>query len=346
MLISEEDPPEYNVAARLRQLNEELAQEADPDDERERSIKFKENLVDLVAPPPEYPSEDDGEGCVTDRTEGSYGSDPPESPSKDGDEYEEDFEDNAESPKQSYDYGDSNNNYDKSVDNNQSKQAMADNKKPPGVNRSRDNDGAASAATAKKRTSKEGMSNNSSDEKILVERDGKFELVHVKDLTAEERQLYLPEATEKEDGEETSRSSGSFEPIPPKDPRPATAGTTTNRRRVTSAPPRRAHSAQAKRVENQPILEDFNYTSPYALSDRQKKAGRDQKKAMADRERKERELKKMEDEEKNRENNEVFQAWLAHKRRDIANRRREENEKQKEQKKTESEKKKVYTFIN
>ena len=56
---AEEDPPEYDVAARVRQLNEELANDPTPDDDRERSIKFKDNLVDLVAPPPDYDTEDE-----------------------------------------------------------------------------------------------------------------------------------------------------------------------------------------------------------------------------------------------------------------------------------------------
>ena len=110
---------------------------------------------------------------------------------------------------------------------------------------------------------------------------------------------------------------------------------------MTSAPPRRVQSAQVKRVENKPVLEDFHYTSPYALSDQQKRAGREQKKTLADREKKQKELAKMEEQEKSRENNEAFQAWLAHKRREISSKRKEQKEKEKEQKKTDEEKKKV-----
>lgn len=57
---TEDDPPEYDVADRVRQLNEELAKEPTPSsDERRRSIKFKERLVDLVAPPYDYSDDDD-----------------------------------------------------------------------------------------------------------------------------------------------------------------------------------------------------------------------------------------------------------------------------------------------
>ena len=59
-LPPEDDPPEYDVADRVRQLNEELAKEPTPSsDERRRSIKFKETLVDLVAPPYDYSDDDD-----------------------------------------------------------------------------------------------------------------------------------------------------------------------------------------------------------------------------------------------------------------------------------------------
>ena len=57
---TEDDPPEYDVADRVRQLNEELAKEPTPSsDERRRSIKFKETLVDLVAPPYDYSDDED-----------------------------------------------------------------------------------------------------------------------------------------------------------------------------------------------------------------------------------------------------------------------------------------------
>ncbi|KAL3882609.1 hypothetical protein ACJMK2_028934 [Sinanodonta woodiana] len=51
----DEDPPEYNVKERLKELNQELANDPTPvENNREPKVLFKENLVDLVAPPPEY----------------------------------------------------------------------------------------------------------------------------------------------------------------------------------------------------------------------------------------------------------------------------------------------------
>eukprot|EP00058_Branchiostoma_floridae_P000780 XP_002586268.1 hypothetical protein BRAFLDRAFT_132342 [Branchiostoma floridae] len=64
------DPPEYNVKERLKELNEELAKEPLVEEEsRERKVLFKENLVDLEVPPPDY-SDDEPDGTAkTDSTE-------------------------------------------------------------------------------------------------------------------------------------------------------------------------------------------------------------------------------------------------------------------------------------
>ncbi|ESO89154.1 hypothetical protein LOTGIDRAFT_229064 [Lottia gigantea] len=58
--IGEEEPPEYNVKERLLQLNAELANDPTPldSDSRDVRIKFKDNLVDLVAPPPDFSDEE------------------------------------------------------------------------------------------------------------------------------------------------------------------------------------------------------------------------------------------------------------------------------------------------
>ncbi|KAK7503064.1 hypothetical protein BaRGS_00005690, partial [Batillaria attramentaria] len=55
-----DDPPEYNVKERLKELNAELAKEPDPDEnDRSHRVGFKPELVDLVAPPPEVSDEED-----------------------------------------------------------------------------------------------------------------------------------------------------------------------------------------------------------------------------------------------------------------------------------------------
>lgn len=52
------EPPDYDVRERIQQLNTELEAEEDPG-ERQHRVNFKDDLVDLVAPPPEYPTEDE-----------------------------------------------------------------------------------------------------------------------------------------------------------------------------------------------------------------------------------------------------------------------------------------------
>ena len=351
-MFAEEDPPEYNVTERLRQLNEELAQEDEPNDERERSIKFKETLVDLVAPPPDYPTDEEETGEEV--------ANPPETKSetKDQDAADEvevvqvdpepiDHKLSAESKndEKSYevdedwnsddDKGEENNNDNKSADQNEVSPLVPKSEKLPDMKPTGDYFHATNPPPVKPK------SNQSKDkqEKILVERDGTFELINTEDLTAEERELYL--ASNAGDSASTTRSSGSFEPTPPKEPRPYTASLPSSRRKiVVNVAPRRAQSARAKRAD-QPVLEDFNYTSPYALTEEQKREAQMQRKATASRERKQKELAKLEEEEKNRENNEAFQAWLANKRKELANKRQNANAKQKEKEKAEEDKQKV-----
>ncbi|XP_025097933.1 coiled-coil domain-containing protein 181-like isoform X4 [Pomacea canaliculata] len=55
-----DDPPEYNVKERLKELNDELAREPYPEeDDRKHRVDFKEELVDLVAPPAPDTSDDE-----------------------------------------------------------------------------------------------------------------------------------------------------------------------------------------------------------------------------------------------------------------------------------------------
>ena len=57
-LYTDEEPPEYDVKDRIVQLNAELANEPQPDN-REIKVGFKEEIVDLVAPPPPDFSEEE-----------------------------------------------------------------------------------------------------------------------------------------------------------------------------------------------------------------------------------------------------------------------------------------------
>lgn len=264
----EEPPPEYDVAERVRKLNEELANEPPPDDGKERSIKFKENLVDLVAPPPPDDSEDDT------------------IPSQDG---------QAKSPREQLSTEDS------------------------GTPRSeQDTDG---------ETDRSQVSNTSEDaedqpelesggNKVIVERNGKFDYVNVDDLTAEERELYSIPDFDKE-----SEETREHKPKPPNGPRPSTSGGESmsrgqghNSRRVQSAKPRpQSHSEWN---------EEFTYQSPYAMTPEQRRELAEKQREEQKRKKEEEKSKERAQREKSQENEEAFKAWLRKKQEQNSQRRR------------------------
>lgn len=58
-LFIDEDPPEYDVTERLKILNEDLKNDPTPvEKQKESKVGFKQKLVDLVAPPPDFSDEE------------------------------------------------------------------------------------------------------------------------------------------------------------------------------------------------------------------------------------------------------------------------------------------------
>ncbi|XP_041462229.1 coiled-coil domain-containing protein 181-like [Lytechinus variegatus] len=49
--------PEYDIAARVKQLNEELAKEGPIQEKKNRKVNFPENVISMAVPPEEYPEE-------------------------------------------------------------------------------------------------------------------------------------------------------------------------------------------------------------------------------------------------------------------------------------------------
>ncbi|XP_062605607.1 coiled-coil domain-containing protein 181-like isoform X2 [Saccostrea cucullata] len=250
MGLPEEDPPEYDVKERLKTLNEELANDPTPVEKSNSKIKFKANLVDLVAPPPDYPDE--------------------------------------ETP--------------------------------------RENSGTPQSQEAGKENE---VKNN--EKKVLIECDGKFELVSENDVRAKDMGLPVF-SSDKENINNSSttdsNSNGDFnrKPAPPSQPRPATANGNSRRSRPGSSK-QRASSAGTHRGS---VLGDFNYNSPYAMSQHDKKLVEEQTKQREQRERERKQLEKQEKEYQERENNDAFQAWLRQKREEARVRKqREEEEKKK-----------------
>ncbi len=234
----EDPPPEYDVADRVRQLNEELAREPSPDDDdRDRAIKFKEDLVDLVVPPDDYSDDDEQEG---------EGRNSGQENRTDGDE---------------------------------------------------------------QRTSSGG-----DDELILVERNGKYELVNARDLSAEERAMYGVSG-----GSNTSSPRS-----PTSDGRPSTAnGDIRNHSRRRQ---QRVQSAQARPVSHNDDWSNPDYQSPYAISKEQKQELARKQKEKEKKQKKEAELSHKEEENKRRQNDDAFEAWLRKKRDEEAQQRDQDSQ--------------------
>ena len=269
VVAADEDPPEYDVAERVRQLNEDLANDPTPvEDDRERSIKFKSNLVDLVAPPPDLSESEDGSG------------------------------DNAE--------------YVGKSDNTNNEESSSNQEKCDDTKHNLN-----------------GSGDDGNDDKILVHRNDKFELISAKDLTAEERMMYIPE---NDDSLDTPRSTESapevsnHQPRPPTQARPKTATNGSNRRsNQSTGDKRRAKSAEPHLNANRDC-EDFNYTSPYAMtSEERKRTAREQKEKDKQKKQEEDEKKKMEEKRKE-EGSSAFDSWLK-KKRDEAVKRKQKDEK-------------------
>lgn len=361
ILFSDEEPPEYDVAERVRQLNQELANSPTPlDDERARSIKFKDNLVDLVAPPPDYPSEDEGAGPAAAATAATTPATPPASNNKQPDNNKSDVH-NKDSSINELKLGNMNlnDNEEKAEDASKSQSVFHESN---GVKPS-ESSGKASdqdklpqekPPAAPPPVQERSKQDDKDKDQVLVERDGKFELVNVEDLTAEERHLFLgPQEAEQPSSDtpdgsastESTQNSASLHPTPPRHPRPSTASSAqSHRRAVTSAAyKRRAQSATPSRSTANHSSGKFNsdYQSPYAIPQHLKKIGEKRVKEQEERAKQEKELSKLEEDQKRRENEEAFQAWKNQKRKTTS----EQDQKPKEDVQTHENDKKVRTRV-
>lgn len=202
----DEEPPEYDVKERLKVINEDLANDPTPIERSSSKVGFKQNLVDLVAPPPDY-GEDDEEDNKTDKSS-----------------------------------------------KNTQKQSQEKDK----------TDEKSETISAKK------SNTQNTKEKVLIERDGQFELVNADDVRAQDLGLIQPvKEKDKENEKRKTETVSEKQPAPPPKPRPATATASSRRNiRVSSAKPR-PQSAGAITSNRHP-LDNFSYNSPYAMSPREK----------------------------------------------------------------------------
>ena len=233
-----------------------------PGEERVRTIKFKENLVDVVAPPPEY-SED------------------------------EDFEPSVDNKNGQTDY--------------------------LGVEK-------LNISDKEKESSK--MEDDNS-EKVLIEREGKFELVRASEVEA--MGLSLADIPSEDNSLQCEPNLGRHVPAPPNKPRPNTANGNSRQAEQDQQWRSRTRSQSASSPQNR---SSQSYVSPYAISDEDKE--RQRKYYLWKRENDhQNKLKRNSDYlQKKQENQEAFEAWLNKKRQEAAQRRhenaQEENQKEAE----------------
>ncbi|KAG2457097.1 CC181 protein, partial [Polypterus senegalus] len=241
---SDEEVKKY-ITEKIEQANRQLEDEGPADENRERRLKFKDNLVDLVAPPADYVEGVENEG---DRVTGQMS----------------ELQISAGSPQRSKD-------------------------------------------------------GQSKDSKVLIEKDGKFDLVSLNDIESQGLLPPIPGASS--EGEQKQMSprplpdgsgadwcpvhgrrvdSDAYSPKPPSFPPSGRPSSAHNIQGTTWKKPstRRAHSAQ----------------STFALTPEQKEHQK-QLEQRRERLRKEEEARKKEEEEIKRQQNEIaFKAWLVRKR--------------------------------
>lgn len=298
ILITDEEPPEYNVKGRLEQLNAELAKDPTPVDEsREHRVGFKAQIVDLVAPPPADFSDDESQpnsvsSALLIATALAF-------------------------PKEE---GGSNNDRDKKDDSkkkDENKENVVDSNSQEFVVE-RDGQFALLSASELSQSERQIFLNENETEKTTeVQSNGgeiKTEIDSNKNHSAGKVK--------------TDNSSPSqVLPRPPLRPRPNTAfsGPRKNVQLLRS---------QLTRSSVQPtncntILDNFNYNSPYAMTPQQKEEAKE-KARLLEEEKKEKERKIREEaEEKKRESESAFQAWLCKKREEDKKKQEAEADKQK-----------------
>ena len=362
LFSADEEPPEYDVTERLRQLNAELEQEPMPeDDSRERSIKFQEDPVSLIVPPDNYSDTEDDQnpqdmadnqdsqskldssqqrqdlGGSGDSGGQQQDSDDRLSPragadgsgdapsSKESDQYSEDWQDTEPESVGNgrRHYSDSHDYEEAATSDGEEEEAAPEGNKDTEQTANKSESENEDAQQQQSHQQEQRSNENNDDNMIVIERNGKFEHVNVNELTAEERELYGVQ-TEEDKKEEKQV----HEPKPPSHPRPSTASHPQQRRAGRGAP--RSTSAMGHSSTDSGNS-NCNYKSPYAMTDEEKKR-RLKEQNEQERQKKEEEKAQKEQEERDRADAEdAFQAWLCNKRKEAQEKRKQEKENQKKE---------------
>ncbi|XP_033635537.1 coiled-coil domain-containing protein 181-like [Asterias rubens] len=304
-----DDPPEYDIASRVRELNEQLRAEGEIPERTDRKVTFSEKVIAV-----EF--HDDEEDFETE-------------PDVENDNTASENVDSEAAPSSEV-VTDPN-------DIEVAKLTLDDEEKASEIE-TKDSDNQRSSKS-------NGQSPRGPDEKILIERDGKFELINVKDLSYDERQSMglevLPDETDqrKKDPvtpnghgdapipEETTphETTNQLQPTPPSKPRPSTATDNTGLHR-TQLPPRRIQSARTQRESTTSWSVTYTGHSKYGLTPEQKEHKKEQLRARMQKEQEERKAAEEEQRKKQEEAESAFQAWLQNKQDSQKQRRQSEKD--------------------
>ncbi|XP_071955112.1 uncharacterized protein [Antedon mediterranea] len=312
-----DDPPEYNVRDRIAQLNAELAAEGTIVDNRRQSVQFREDPVSDVFPVIYY--EDDDVDAA--------------------DEQEVNNEEDI-------------------ADKEVAKLTLVDS--IPGIERQTfiqreqmPKKSLAFAETKEETTSKEVLDLLDDEEKVVVEREGKFEVVDASDLTTEERHLMglgpvTTESTSTTLPNINNSGSHSIHELRPLKQRPSTA-TYSGNEKPNNPPTRRIQSARPvnKKTSYQPItvkkvdpfrdgtISDFgNQKSRYGQTDEQKEYQRKMARLRRDQLREETQKKEEEERRLKSDSEQAFHAWMQQKQEDTRAKKKIEKEKKKNESET------------
>ncbi|KAH9525269.1 hypothetical protein Btru_000902 [Bulinus truncatus] len=201
--IIDEDPPEYNVKGRLIQLNAELANDPTPlEANRETRVGFKPEIVDLVAPPPSYLSDDESQ------PDSARGDKPVTSPVTDNDPEKVEIKESAR------------------PSNETKESARPSNNEQYVVER----DGNFTVLSAKELTP--------SERQLYISDKDKDD----NDKTGSKGSVTQEKAQEEKDASQSTTKRTAVIPKPPSQPRPYTAATGTRRKTTQSTRPKSAVS--------------------------------------------------------------------------------------------------------
>lgn len=318
---AEDEPgPFYDVSERLRQLNEELAQEQIPEvEERNRKIQFKENLVDFVAPPP--PDHDMDDELETSRHDELH-DDHSDSDSGESVEQKSDVKKNSLADEE-----------EKDVEKSSLKSDERDRSSEVSGEKEKMTDDEPGDTTLRKEVSKHEMNE---EETVVLERNGRFEVVAVKDLTPEEREIYVTGPSSGIRPVDASQSS-SKSPTVKKPDRKSSVASSVSPSDSGGSSQRSTSSNKGSRVTT-PRGNSLGDSQKVPTSARLNLQSGSQKKqqssSMSNMEKYEQKRKDEEEKrQKKEESDKCFQAWLK--------RKKEEEKKEQENKKDDKEKEKV-----